>query len=289
MTKVSEYTAVFCGGDMRMLYAAEKISERPGLRAYYSGFEKAAFVPKNVKMLTDADFKADYLILPMVCTLDGETVSAPLSEKPIPISEALSLIKPGGIVFGGNIPKAVLSKIEEAGLLAADYYKNEELLIENAIPTAEGALAIAMEELPITIFGSKVLVTGYGRVAKTAAKTFSALGASVTVAARKYSDLAWAGFDGCKTEHISNLSSAVKGKDRIIISVPSVIFDKSVLKNTKGLIIDLASKPGGVDFEAAKELGSRVVWALSLPGKTAPVTAGYIIARTITNILSEQV
>ena len=151
--------------------------------------------------------------------------------------------------------------------MAADYYKNEELLIENAIPTAEGALAIAMEELPITIFGSKVLVTGYGRVAKTAAKTFSALGASVTVAARKYSDLAWAGFDGCKTEHISNLSSAVKGKDIIINSVPSVIFDKSVLKNTKGLIIDLASKPGGVDFEAAKELGSRVVWALSLPGK----------------------
>ena len=64
MTKVSEYTAVFCGGDMRMLYAAEKNIREARITAYYSGFEKAAFVPKNVKMLTDADFKADYLILP---------------------------------------------------------------------------------------------------------------------------------------------------------------------------------------------------------------------------------
>ena len=51
--------------------------------------------------------------------------------------------------------------------------------------------------------------------------------------------------------------------------------------------MDLASKPGGVDMEAASRLGVRVIWALSLPGKVAPVTAGKIIRDTIYHILNE--
>ena len=46
-------------------------------------------------------------------------------------------------------------------------------------------------------------------------------------------------------------------------------------------------KSGGVDFDAAKEAGVKVIWALSLPGKTAPITAGKIIKDTILNILNE--
>ena len=54
------------------------------------------------------------------------------------------------------------------------------------------------------------------------------------------------------------------------------------------LIIDLASKPGGVDFDTASRLGRKTVWALSLPGKVAPITAGDMIACTIRNILKER-
>ena len=43
----------------------------------------------------------------------------------------------------------------------------------------------------------------------------------------------------------------------------------------------------GVDFEAARRMGKNVIWALSLPGKVAPVTAGNIIFETIMNILRE--
>ena len=53
------------------------------------------------------------------------------------------------------------------------------------------------------------------------------------------------------------------------------------------LVIDLASKPGGVDMDAAAQLGVKVIWALSLPGKVAPVTSGKIIRDTIYNILNE--
>jgi dipicolinate synthase subunit A len=53
----------------------------------------------------------------------------------------------------------------------------------------------------------------------------------------------------------------------------------------KILLIDLASAPGGVDAEVARGLGLPVVWALSLPGKYAPVTAGEIIADTVLSML----
>ena len=54
------------------------------------------------------------------------------------------------------------------------------------------------------------------------------------------------------------------------------------------VMIDLASAPGGIDIHAAKEHGLKVIWALSLPGKHSPYTAGKIIAQTIIQILKEE-
>ena len=53
------------------------------------------------------------------------------------------------------------------------------------------------------------------------------------------------------------------------------------------LVIDLASRPGGVDPNAAAALGVRVIWALSLPGKVAPVTSGRYIKDTVYHIMEE--
>jgi len=39
-----------------------------------------------------------------------------------------------------------------------------------------------------------------------------------------------------------------------------------------------------VDFDTARQLGIKVNWELSLPGRVAPQTAGKIISDTILNI-----
>ena len=160
----------------------------------------------------------------------------------------------------------------------------------NAVPTAEGAVQIAMEELATTIFGQKILITGFGRITKVLVKILVGLGADVTVAARKYSDISWAEIYGCKGIHISQLNENISEFNAIFNTVPALIFDKNALVSVKkdALIIDLASKPGGVDFETAGVLGINVVWALSLPGKVAPISSGEIIAYTILNILNER-
>ena len=146
-----------------------------------------------------------------------------------------------------------------------------------------------MEELPITLQDARVLVIGYGRLGKVLARQLHGLGARVTVAARNPADRAWVrawGYGDVPSDH---LASHTGGFDLICNTVPVCLLDREALSGvTPGcLIIDLASKPGGVDFAAAGELGITVIWALSLPGKVAPVTAGKAIRSAIYNIMTE--
>ena len=64
---------------------------------------------------------------------------------------------------------------------------------------------------------------------------------------------------------------------------------KYALENVKkdALVIDLASNPGGVDRNAIKEKKIKFIWALSLPGKVAPVTSAEFIKDTLYNIFNE--
>lgn len=232
---------------------------------------------------------ADVVILPLPASYDSVYINSPLAKEPIKIDDILDNIKKDTLVLGACLTDELKQKLKDRGILYFDYYDREELIIKNAIPTAEGALEIALSEMPITLFESRVLVVGYGRVGKITADRFAALGAKVTVSARKCADFAWIEQAGMKAIHTSALIDKIESFDLIINTVPSMILDKTVLarvsENT--LIIDLASKPGGVDFNIAKELGKNVIWALSLPGKTAPITSGKIIKETILNILSE--
>lgn len=161
--------------------------------------------------------------------------------------------------------------------------------IPNAVPTAEGAIEIAIAETPFTIHGSKSLVLGYGKIGKILSKDLYALGAQTYVEARKYADLAMIEGHGYEPLPLDNLKDHIHEFDIIFNTIPSLILDDEILTKVKkdALIIDLASKPGGIDFDAAKAYGLKVIWALSLPGKIAPVSSGAIIKDTIMNIIKE--
>lgn len=242
---------------------------------------------------TDCDLSplksADIVIFPMPVSFDDVYINAPFSKKQIAFREALEQLSDNCFVLGGRISGETEEILTKKGLKFADYYNREELIVKNAIPTAEGALEIAFSEMPVTIFGSKSLVIGFGRVGKVMAKKLKALESQVTVSARKYADFAWIEEGGMNAIHTEDLAVFAGDYDLIINTVPSMVLTEEVLKRVRedALIIDLASKPGGVDFSAAKRLSRNVIWALSLPGKTAPVTSGEIIKEAITNILAE--
>lgn len=248
----------------------------------------------------DAVMGCRAVILPLPASADGVRVNCPMSDPESPpklkLSRLLEALEPGTPILGGRFTPSFKSMADAAGHRVWDYFESEELQIKNAVPTAEGAISIAMNELPITLHGSHAAVIGYGRVGRTLAGMLCALGAHVTVAARKGVDLAWAENCGCRTlriqvrDGVSSLSVLGEGYDVIFNTVPYWLFDGNVLpgicKST--LIIDLASAPGGVDSRVASECGVRVIWALSLPGKCSPYTAGNIICDTVLDILSRE-
>lgn len=162
-------------------------------------------------------------------------------------------------------------------------------LTTTTLPTAEGAVQVAMEELPMTLHSARVLILGFGRVGKLTAHRMGALGAKVTVAARDYEDLAWAAAYGHETSRVADLSCELGGFDLVVNTIPAPILDRQRLTwvNPEAFLLDLASAPGGVDRTAAAELGLRVLSAPGLPGRTAPVTAAAAIRDAVYHILWE--
>ncbi|MBE7056160.1 MAG: dipicolinate synthase subunit DpsA [Ruminococcaceae bacterium] len=222
----------------------------------------------------------------------------PFNAGTIPGEQILKNILPGKVFISGNIPESVIHDAQKRGIYVVDILQRDDMAILNAVPTAEGAIQIAMEKLPVTIDGSHILITGFGRVAKTLAAKLKAIGGIVTICARKTRDLAWAEIYGYNKMTFSELAKNTGRFTLIYNTVPKIIFDKKqldVIKNCKTggrppsvlLLIDLASKPGGVDFEYAKKIGIDTVQALALPGKVAPETAARNIGKVVFNIIED--
>lgn len=234
-------------------------------------------------------YRADCVILPLTVSAGNGLLNAPLSLSEHPLVPIFDRLSPRQFLCGGRVDPETQALAQARGLVLHDYFAREELAVANAVPTAEGAVQLAMERMPITIQGARILVLGFGRVGRLTAQRFGALGAKVSVAARRYEQLAWAQAMGFGTEQLGQLSGWLCGYDLVVNTVPAPVLGRTELEDLRPdcLILDLASKPGGVDLQAAGELGLTVVWALSLPGKVAPVTAGMAIKRTIYHMLRE--
>ncbi|MBR1393567.1 MAG: NAD(P)-binding domain-containing protein [Ruminococcus sp.] len=278
------------GGDARAIYMCEQLAESFNVTACKlpARPEGAAVISR----LEDMPSKADALILPMLTgvrhTADGSFL--PCGLEVICLERLLPLLCEGAPVLGGLADSGTVSLFESAGHPFADYFKRRELTVRNCIPTAEGALMIAMQEQAQTVFGSSVLAIGFGNVGRAVARLFSAVGAKVSCAVRRPDAAAEAESEGFAPVVMSQLAESISRFDTVINTAPALVIDEPLLKNMKpkALIIDLASRPGGVDKAAAEALGVRLVHALALPGRVAPVTAGRYIAETVTDILTER-
>lgn len=290
-TLIPKKSCVVLGGDLRQVHLANLFSHKMDVIVAECGESENMFSPMvhNAVRLDAVETPPDYLILPMPA-MNGTLLNAPLSGRKIHMEDVLRLIGKNTCVMAGKIDPDFQKALEERGIAYFDYLKREELAIMNAIATAEGTLEILFNELSVMIFGLPVMIIGGGRISRTLRTRLHALGAKVSVSARRQSDLAWITADGCSAVPIRELDQHIADYSVVINTVPAKVLDESVLKklDQQALLIDLASKPGGVDFEEAKNLGIKTIWALSLPGKTAPISSGEIIYTTICNIIEEE-
>ncbi|NLL45496.1 MAG: dipicolinate synthase subunit DpsA [Clostridiales bacterium] len=285
------FTFAVIGGDLRQAKLAEMLSS-DGHYVLAFALEKSE-MPSTVRQVSDirdAICPADCIILPLPVTGKAGYLNTPLSAEICPLDEIFSPIRDHQLVCAGRVCDDTLKAAEKYGLRIVDYFAREELAVLNAVCTAEGAIAIAMDNTAITLCGAKILVLGFGRIGKLLSHRLRGLGADVHVSARSHSDRAWIKAYGYKPMNTLALAGKLRDFDIIINTIPAPVLDEDLLREVDKdcLLMDLASKPGGIDFSAAARLGHHAIWALSLPGEAAPVTSGEIIRDTIYNILHEE-
>lgn len=278
------------GGDLRQIHTANLLSDK-GYNVSVFGFEGIEFNSGVVlaKSIEEVLGGANIVVLPLPALSDSKYINTPFYKSKIEVLTLFQAMGKNQLLLLGRADEQIETLAKVYGIYAVDYFKREELTVLNAIPTAEGAIEIALSELPITLNSSSCLVLGFGRIGKFLAKDLLGIGAKVCVEARKHHDLATAKGFGYDCVHLDSLADVISKFDVIFNTIPALILDRKLLSSLKedALVIDIASKPGGVDWNAAKELGIKTIWALSLPGKVAPVTSGEIIMSTILNILDE--
>lgn len=287
-------TVSIIGGDLRIVNLIELLAKDDFL-VYTYGLENSEDLIEceNVKKcasITELVGSSEIIIGPQPMMNDQENISAPFAEEKIPIDELISEMSNKNKIFlAGKISESVEEKLKEGNIKSIDLLKREELVVLNTIATAEGTIQLAMENTQKTIHGSNILIMGFGRVGKVLAKMLDGIGAKVSCEARKNSDIAWIKAYGYNPIHLSELDSVLGDYDIIINTIPFQILDENRLKYVKKecTILDLSSTPGGVDRSAARRMGLKLIWALSLPGKVAPMTSAEFIKETLHHILKE--
>ena len=189
--KNTQKRLLFAGGDLRQITAAEELCA--SCKVTVTGFDRFGSLPdclNAAEHMHDLPQAVDALVLPMPVTQDGCFLYTPFGSNALRLSALLPLVKPEGTVLGGRLTAQLRGQIEAAGLRAKDYAAEETFALRNAVPTAEGAIQIAMQELPVVLQGLPCLILGAGRVSRALQSRLRALGAEVTIAARRCTDLA---------------------------------------------------------------------------------------------------
>lgn len=270
------------GGDMRHNYLAKEFFD--------SGYDVYTFAQDDGTFKFSSlhnDEKIDIYILPMPISLDGVHLNCSLTEKNYKLDEICTMLDNEKLILGGSIREKSKEIFDKNKIDIIDFLNREELAVLNAIPTAEGAIEVAFKSMLITLHDSNALVLGNGRIGKILSKKLNLLGANTTVSARKSKDFADISSNNLNSVHLCDIN--YQNYDVIFNTIPHLVLDKTALEkiNRNTVIIDLASKPGGVDFEFAKKIGVTAIMASSLPGKVAPITSAKYIFKTITNIIYE--
>ncbi len=279
MTKIA-----LLGGDRRQEFLAFALRGR--------GFETVGFgntVFSGAPDLDKAMEGAGVVLLPVPATRDGVFLARGNEPKAaIPFSAILARLRPGTLLLGGQLPPDWVEQAQKRGAICADYYLDETVQIRNALPTAEGALRLAMQELPTTLFGSQTVVAGYGRIGSLLSEKLVALGAKVGVLARSSAALAKAELHGAQgRSFLQGVPPFFKDCRVLFNTVPERVFDVPLLSALPRncILIELASAPGGFDPELANSMGLKVIPAQGLPGRFYPEAAGNILADAVCKIL----
>lgn len=277
------------GGDMRQVYIARKLLD--------AGYRVCCFSLCNSsdadasehshtsfhvsETLMDAVRLSHTVIAPVPLSIDGSRLNTKTGS--ISLDDLADCLRSGQCLFAGCIPGAFSSALSRKNISVMDFMNSEELALYNSIATAEGAVAEAICQSPRNLHGSRCLILGYGKCAKTLASLLKGLHCQVHVCARNRVQQAEAAIFSDGVYDLHQLKQALKESDFIFNTVPALLLDREMLSLVRpyACILDLASAPGGTDFAEAQRLGLSARLMPGLPGRYAPESSAEAIVDLI--------
>ena len=267
------------GGDRRNTYLYEILRRKDNIELHAFGL---AVADRTMADIEHAIGEADVIVLPMPSTKGGMVPLLSL-ETAYPLETVLRNMRSGAALVGGFLEGTP----ERAGIKVINLLASERFAQANAWPTAEGAIRIALERTERTLKGSRCTVMGYGRIGKDLVKLLRSFGADVVATARRTEQLEDIAALGVLAVHTDDLLEACLDSNFIFNTIPHVLLDEEKLRRLRRdvIIIDLASSPFGVDFNASTRLKLDAQAYQSLPGRMFPRTAADIIYTCIKDLL----
>ena len=259
---------------MRQVYLAEILTKR-GNRVRCLDIRNQSTIKEQLSKLKMFLNEADVLLLPIPASKGMEEAD---------LNEILNKnVKNETVVMGGCFSAEQQKLLKDRGILYLDFMEDDVVTEENAVATAEGAIAELVKNCPYNIEGSKVIVAGYGCCGKAIAKKLGALGARVTVLARRSEVRKQAKQDGFYAVDFAFGPEEAMGAVMLVNTVPAPVITKLLIRELPrdAYILDIASYPGGTDFHCAKESGIAADLVLGIPGRFSPKASAYILARAM--------
>ncbi len=263
-----------------MVYASEYLIKR-GVPAKCLNYINC----NDVNKYYDALRTFNNIVLPLPESKDNINIYGTVSENGnIKIKDFYSNLSAKTKVFSNKVPDNNVFECENI----CNYSQNENFLFENAYITAEGAVGHILEHSGLSLKDSKVLIIGWGRIAKCLYRTISAFTSNIFLVLRNKETVTSLRDSGIFASTFADLPNICADCDVIINTVPARVIENDIIDKLKknSCLYELASTPGGYDHEYATGVGINSYVLRGLPGKCAPASAGKALGKCIHEYIS---
>lgn len=282
---------VFLGGDLRQSFMAKKLVTKGYLIATYGlSIEGQYDLIYRASSLKSAMNFGNIIVCPIPVSHDGVMITSTTQLEDLSVTSLIANLNSSHILLGGIISDRLKSACEAKKVDYCDLFKEETVSIKNAVATAEGTIAEMITKSTRNLHQSQTIILGFGRCAKILADKLKGMQVNVTICARNPVDLAYADALGFHTLPLKELVRGIHKFHYIVNTVPYMVLTESVVKHiTKdALLIDIASRPGGTDFNACEQYGIKAYLSLGLPGKYAPETSADILNSVLIEYITKK-
>lgn len=279
---------LFLGGDRRQLEIIKDLQERKhvvDVIGYKNINLDVSVNKKEIGNINIGDY--DVIIFPVNGVREDYSITTTFDDnKTILHSKLLMGCKDKVKIYSGIMTKELEIMLQQAGKTAHILMNDDDIKKKNSVPTVEGIISDIVQNTDFTINNAKIFVIGYGNIGKLLVEYLMKMGANVTVGIiedRDYEYLAKHYINCLYTTNYIRMTRTMANSDVVINTVPSLVIDDEYLKaaNKDIYIIDISSKPHGIDFEAANKYHIRTKLYQGIPAVVAPKTAGRILSRKI--------